>query len=300
MATLDNDYTDGIGTWLVDLRENERQNNDPEMLPPVENIHDVYNIHSGTVKVVSTLGDHVGWKCGACSEQAWKSFGLTEPFRAPLHRYRVFQQDSVPLSIPSVLQRGLLIIEAEFAFIMGSNLPPRKLPYTEKELWEAVRVVVPSLEIVGTRFGKKSLAQATGLQKVSDFGLNQCCVMGPAGIFGSACRKDLDNVTVDLLVNGRKVSTGSGAKVLGHPIRSLGWLAGNLNDSNISTRTHVYGGGAESGLLSGDVVFAGAATVLQAKEVKVGDVVTALFEGMGEVSFVMAEEGEKSSSSSRL
>ena len=145
MATLETDYTDGIGTWLVDLRENEMQNNDPTLLPPVQNISDVYNVHSGTVKVVSTLGDHVGWKCGACSEQAWASFGLLEPFRAPLHRHRVFQQSDMPVSIPTVLQRGLLIIEAEFAFIMGENLPPRNLPYTEKELWQAVRFVVPSM-----------------------------------------------------------------------------------------------------------------------------------------------------------
>jgi 2-keto-4-pentenoate hydratase len=285
---MDVDYCDEIGTWLLDLRENERTIADPQALPPCHTLQDVYNVLSGTCKTTSTLGDHVGWKCGACDPQAWTKLGLTEPFRAPLHRNRVFQQSHLhsPTSIPTVLQRGLLAVEAEFAFIMGQSLPPRTLPYTQQELWDAVAVVVPAIEVVGTRWSGRAFQQATGFQKIVDFGLNQNCVLGPNGVAGSSCRQDLDKVAVKVCVNGVQVGTGSGKNVLEHPILALGWLASNLNACQVSTNTHRYGGGDKSGLLKGDVVMSGATVVITA--FKPGDVITASFEGVGEVSVVLA------------
>jgi 2-keto-4-pentenoate hydratase len=47
--------------------------------------------------------------------------------------------------------------------------------YTEEEVWDAVDVVAPAIEIVGSRFGAEALAQASGIQKISDFGLNDRC-----------------------------------------------------------------------------------------------------------------------------
>ena len=292
---MDVEYCDEIGTWLLDLRENERTITDPKALPPCSSIHDVYKVLDGTCKINSTLGDHVGWKCGACDKKGQSQLGLNEPFRAPLHRYRVFQQSHLhsPTSIPTVLQRGLLAVEAEFAFILGRSLPPRTLPYTQQELWDAVAVVVPAIEVVGTRWSGAAFQQATGFQKIADFGMNQNCVLGPNGVAGSSCRHDLDNVAVTMWVNGQLKKTGSGKNVLEHPILALGWLASHLNACQASTNTHRYGGGDKSGLLKGDIVMSGATVVLPASHIKPGDVITASFEGVGEVSVVLALPGSK-------
>ena len=108
-ATLDELTCDNIGTWLVDVRENERMIDDSAALPPVANIDDVNAILSSACKITSTLGEHVGWKCGATNKPAYTKFGLQEPFRAPLHRYRVFQQNVTPC-----VKLCLLILSVNF------------------------------------------------------------------------------------------------------------------------------------------------------------------------------------------
>ena len=87
--------------------------------------------------------------------------------------------------------------------------------------------------------------------------------------------------------------TGKGDAVLDHPIKSLKWLANDLNKFGICTRTHVYGGGAEAGLLAGDIVMSGAALNLDGDLVKPGDIVTARFESLGDVSVVRGEPSSK-------
>ena len=291
MTTLSEEFSDEIGVWLLDLRENERMEADPQALPPVATIEDANAVLNATCKVTSTLGEHVGWKCGACTESAWTKLGLTEPFRAPLHRLRIFQQSSsqTPVAIPSVLQQGMLAIEAEFAFIMSKSLPPQTTPYTDAELWDAVEAVVPALEVCGTRWTGPAWEQATGFQKITDFGLNQNVVLGSDGTLGSYCQTHtLNDVRIQILVNGTQIATGSGCNVLGHPIKALGWLASDLNRCQLSTRTHMYGGGQDIGLVKGDVVMSGATVVVPANAFQPGDVVTAVFEGMGEVSLVLA------------
>tara|TARA_B100000795_G_scaffold259471_1_gene234474 strand:- start:71 stop:973 length:903 start_codon:yes stop_codon:yes gene_type:complete len=292
-ATLDELTCDNIGTWLVDVRENERMIDDSAALPPVSNIDDVNAILSSACKITSTLGEHVGWKCGATNKPAYTKFGLQEPFRAPLHRYRVFQQNVTPVVIPSVLQKNLIKFEAEFAFILNKPLPPKSTPYTDEEIWKAVRIVVPAIEVIGTRWTKKVFQQATMLQKIVDFGINECCALGTEGVAATSCRRDLNNAKVEFLINGKVVLTGKGDAVLDHPIKSLKWLANDLNKSGICTRTHVYGGGAEAGLLAGDIVMSGAALNLDGDLVKPGDIVTARFESLGDVSVVRGEPSSK-------
>ena len=50
-------------------------------------------------------------------------------------------------------------------------------------------------------------------------------------------------------VNGESAATGSGANVLGHPVRSLTWLANHLADAGIATSDSQYGAGADTGAL---------------------------------------------------
>ena len=91
MATkLDDEDYAGIALFLLARREEGRLISDVAALPPVSHIEEVYSIHSKMTETQSSLGAHVGWKCGACNDAGLKTFGLAEPFRAPLFQNRIY------------------------------------------------------------------------------------------------------------------------------------------------------------------------------------------------------------------
>jgi 2-keto-4-pentenoate hydratase len=117
--TLNEDEREGYAHWILGKRETESFVDDPEQLPPLGGMSDVYDVHDHMTKIMNSLGSHAGWKCGACAPAPQKSFGLNEPFRAPLFA-NIVQQSGSTFS-----NAGVTIIEAEFAFVMGKPLEPK-------------------------------------------------------------------------------------------------------------------------------------------------------------------------------
>jgi 2-keto-4-pentenoate hydratase len=95
--------------------------------------------------------------------------------------------------------------------------------YTEEEVWDAVSVVATAIEVVGSRWSGAAFENSNALQKLSDCGLNVCCITG-AGFKKEEVPRDLDKIQVSIAVNGEVQAEGSGANVLGHPLTSLTWL----------------------------------------------------------------------------
>ena len=288
---MDDEELKALALYLLDRRENDRPADACKAadLPPLRGPEDAYAVHGHMMGIKSTLGDPVGWKCGACGRPAWESFGLAEPFRAPLFRARLVGSGSV---VSRASQRRLKLIEAEIGFVMGKPLPPRATPYTRQEVWDAVSHVVPSLEIVGSRWAGSAWQAASGIHKIADGGLNDFCILGtpiPTGNGGGIVRV-MDALGVAISVNGIEVAVGTGDNVLGHPVESLRWLAHALHRGRTSTHAHVWGGGAEIGLLAGDFVMTGAAALVKADSLRPGDRVTAIFDnGLGDVSCRLAD-----------
>ncbi len=293
---MDDEELKALALYLLDRRENGRPADarGARDLPPLRTPADMYAVHGHMMAIRSTLGDPVGWKCGACGRPAWESFGLAEPFRAPLFRATLVGSGS---AVPRASQRGLKLVEAELGFVMGKPLPPRASgPYTRDEVWDAVSHVVPSLEIVGSRWAGPAWRAATGLHKIADGGLNDVCILGtPIPLDGGGRRglvRGMDALGVRISVNGTEVAAGTGRNVLGHPVESLRWLAHALHRGKTSTRAHVWGGGAEIGLLAGDFVMTGAVTLVKADSLRPGDRITAVFDdGLGEVSCRLEDGG---------
>jgi|EP01047_Picozoa_sp_COSAG01_P003179 2-keto-4-pentenoate hydratase len=276
---LDAESLRGIGIFLLARREAGAPVRDPAALPHLPGLADVYAVHAGMAATSSTLGRHVGWKCGACAPEAQAGLGLREPFRAPLFEGRVKLEERPTLDPRS----HMLCLEAEFAFIMARGLPPRGAEegaYSAEEVWGAVRLVVPAIEACATRWDGAALARSSPLQRLADAGMNELCALGEAVEVGN-CRRDLDRTRVRFRVNGEEVCEGTGANVLGHPINTLVWLANHLVAEGVSTESSSYGGGSIHGLREGDLVMSGAALVLPAEHVRPGDIVTAEFEGLG-------------------
>eukprot|EP00935_MAST-01C_sp_MAST-1C-sp1_P000881 g881.t1 len=269
--------------WLLDKRENGATIDDPQQLPPITKLKDVYGVHQEMSAIQSTLGPHCGWKNGACGKAGQEAFGLSEPFFAPLFDNTLKQSGhTIDLSA------GLTLIEAEFGFFFRAGLPPRGSDYTPDDVWGAVFAVTASIEVVGSRLVGRGFSEATAFQKLSDCGLNIDSVVGTSTDV-QACRRDLENVQVQLLVNGVEASAGSGANVLGNPMNSLAWLANRLNADGLSSGSSQYNYDGIPGIRAGDFIMSGATCVLPTDNLKPGDEVVARFEGMGEVAIQCAD-----------
>ena len=177
-----------------------------------------YAIQAATA---AALGEKVaGWKVGATGAMARKLLKARGPFAGRVYASRVLKPGA---TIPSDAHpmRGL---EAEIAFRLGRDLPPRDRPYTMAEVKRAIASVHPAVEIVSSRWtdwlkvGLPSLA--------ADHGANGALVVGRP--FSSGATRDLDRLAVEMRVDGQVVGKGTGADVIGGPHASLLWLANML------------------------------------------------------------------------
>jgi 2-oxo-3-hexenedioate decarboxylase/2-keto-4-pentenoate hydratase len=159
-----------------------------------------------------------GWKVGATGAAARKLLGARGPFAGRVFAPRIFESG---IALPATLYptRGL---EAEVAFTLGADLPPRKRPHTAKDVAAAVKQAHLAIEIVDLRFAKPASEVGIGCL-IADEGANGALILGPA------IRRwrdvDLAKVHATMRVNDAPVGEGSGAGVLGNPLNALAWLA---------------------------------------------------------------------------
>jgi 2-oxo-3-hexenedioate decarboxylase/2-keto-4-pentenoate hydratase len=202
----------------------------------------------------------VGYKVGCASAESQRLAGSPGPFPG-----RVFAEAC--LASPATLARGdffLLGVEAEFAFEMGRDLPPRRAPYTREEVAGAVDAVRPAIEVCDTRLADWKTAGIEHI--VADNGFHGALVLGKP--VRDWRRLDLAAHEAVLRVDGAERGRGTGALVLGHPLDSLAWLAGDLGRRGIALR-------------AGDVVAAGTCTGLHF--VEAGQAVRAELGALGAV-----------------
>ena len=169
----------------------------------------------------SALGEKVaGWKVGATGKMARKLLKTRLPFAGRVYASRVLKTGA---TIPSDSHpmRGL---EAEIAFRLGKDLPPRAKPYTLAEVKRAIASVHPAVEIVSSRWTDWL---AVGLPSViADHGANGALVIGRPLAEGAV--RALDTLAVEMRVNDTVVGKGTAADVIGGPHGSLLWLANLL------------------------------------------------------------------------
>ena len=140
-----------------------------------------------------------------------------EPFAGPLF-------ESMVHTSPAVLPSGqfnMRMVEGEFAFRLGHDLPCRGEPYSLAEVQAAVAAVHPAIEVADSRFDDWL---AVGLPSLVADG----AVCG-AFVYGESCLSgpilDLVNWPVTISANGQTVGQGTGENALGDPFLSLLWLA---------------------------------------------------------------------------
>lgn len=206
-------------------------------------------------------GAPIGYKIGCSNEAVQAMLNLDAPIHGRL-------LSGAAHGSPAVLRADAFfvrLIEVEFAFQMADDLPPAAAPYDPDGVAAAVGLLIPAIEIVDSRY--RDWTQAGALALVADNGETGAWVRGqPIADWHGL---DLGGHPVSLTVNGDRVRDGVGAKVLGHPLNALTWIANAL----------CLAGG---GLRAGDLVSTGTCTEIYSAEA--GDRLTADFGALGRVS----------------
>lgn len=185
-------------------------------------MHEAYHAQEMLVRelLVRSGGRVIGYKIAATNVTAQQLLQVDAPFFGQL-----LSDTSYPS--PAVLPSGeftVRCVEAEFGVEIGGDVLPGNRPYTCESIAEFIDAVIPSIEVVDHRFADWAVVGVPSL--VADNAIHGAWIWGqPVSHWQGA---DLAEHPVLLYTNGRLVSTGSGAAVLGHPLNVVAWLANEL------------------------------------------------------------------------
>ena len=178
----------------------------PAALQPTS-LDEVTRIHAFMAEALDEIG---GWKIGAPAADA-------TPFFAPMPRTWMAASEA-QLVGPRFRYRGL---EAEIAFHLGNDLPPRAQPYTREEVYAAVASCHPVVEeLESALIDPSSVARFTMLADLQSHG---ALVYGPP--YSDWRTIDFTKESVALIVNGVVEIERTGSNTSGDLLRLLPYLA---------------------------------------------------------------------------
>jgi 2-keto-4-pentenoate hydratase len=161
-------------------------------------------------RIVKSIGPVGGWKVGAKSPAA-------EPTCAALCRAWIVRS---PARFPPGAFR-LNGIEAELAFTLASDLPPRDVAYSAEDVAGAIATVHPVVEVVDSRF--VDIATVDPLSLLADSLSHGGLVVGEGKALPDPF--DVTSQGVALDVDGARLVESRGSNPAGDPYRMLAWLA---------------------------------------------------------------------------
>ena len=244
-----------IARQLLAARRDRR----PVAVPPAsERPRDAAAAYEIQDAVLAGLGPIGAWKVGASSPNG-------EPTCAPLPQALVA---AGPVCLPAA-ELGHLGIEAEIAFRISTDLPPRYAPYTREETIAAIGAAMPAIEVVDSRW--IGWPRVDRLWQLADHGSNGMLVFGQGRSDWHGI--DLGIEPVKLTVGDRIIAEAIGGNASGDVIRVVTWLA-----NHAAARC--------GGLKAGDIVTTGSCTGMNF--VHAGSTVRASFVGLGEVEVSFA------------
>ena len=192
---------------LLDARHSNNPIADlPADLIPVD-IPEVYFVQDAVAAAFGPIG---GWKIGAATPDA-------TPVFAPMPAAWIAASGST-LSGSRWRFRGL---EAEIAFLVGHDLPPRTQPYTREEALAAMASCHPAIEVLESAFIDPT--QATKFASLADLQMHGGFLYGPA--FENWQTTNFNTETVVLAVDGVIRVERTGSNTSGDLLKLIPWLA---------------------------------------------------------------------------
>ena len=197
-----------IANILLDARRESRPipSLPPELAPA--NMDEVYAIQD---QIVAAFGEVGGWKIGAPTPEA-------TPMFCPMPKVWMAPSGSV-LSGPRWQYRG---VEAEVAFLVGQDLPPRpNQPYSLEEALSAMASCHPAIEVLETAFTDP--ANVPRETMLADLQMHGGFLYGPACAGWRSV--DFTQEKVTLIVDSVVRAERTGSNTSGNLLKLLPWLA---------------------------------------------------------------------------
>ena len=162
-----------------------------------------------------------GWKIAATSPAGQGHLNVKGPLASVLFSQRILRSGAAI----SLKNNRMRVAEAEFAFRLGEDLPPRGRDYTIEEVMPRVEKLHQAIEVPDSRYS--DFTRVGGAQLIAD---NACACWFVLGREVSAGwqGKDLATHAVSLRRNGEAAGEGTGANVLGDPRIALVWLVNDV------------------------------------------------------------------------
>lgn len=115
--------------------------------------------------------------------------------------------------------------EPEIAFVVGKDLPPKDIPYTEDDIKDAIKEVRLVLEMLGSRYQHPS--ECTQNELLADRLQNQGMVIGP--VIAQPFDQTLSQFQITLRNEQGEIASFQGKHPNQHPFPPFAWLVNFLN-----------------------------------------------------------------------
>jgi 2-oxopent-4-enoate hydratase len=191
---------------------------------PQLSVLDAYRIQQENVHRRLAHGEHiVGHKIGLTAKAMQELFSVSEPdyghlMNAMLHDARE------PLELGALIDPQ---IEVEPAFVLGRRLQGPGVSVAD--VLAATIYVRVCLEVIDSRIIDWRIRLP---DTVADNGSSARVVLGPRVVQPSGLA--LDDMDTELELDGSVVETGNTNAILGHPARSIAWLANRISEFGIA------------------------------------------------------------------
>jgi 2-keto-4-pentenoate hydratase len=222
---MHDDIADRTSAYLVDLwRGGRRCAALPEAFVP-RSRGEAYRIQSRIERLSSQ--PLAAWKIAATSIAGQKHIGVDGPLAGRYIAERMVPPGgAVPMGA-----NHMKVAEVEFAFKLGRDIPPRKAPYTEDEVFAAVASLHPAIEIPDSRYDQFEKVGAPHL--IADNACAHWLCVGDAAPEDWRTR-DLAAYQPTGRIEGKGEWQGLGANVLGSPRTAMTWLVNELSSLGIA------------------------------------------------------------------
>ena len=205
-GTEESRLIDAADTLLDSRRTGHLLTDLPPALQP-QSLDEAYAIQD---RMAPAFGDIGGWKIGAPAPDA-------TPMFAPMPRAWIGATGDT-LAGPRWRFRGL---EAEIAFLVGSDLPSRLQPYTREEVLAAMASCHPAIELLEPAF--EDPFKVSRIAMIADMQMHGGFIYGPAVPNWQSIDFTKEHVmlAVDSIVRVER----TGSNTAGDLLRLLPWLA---------------------------------------------------------------------------
>ena len=161
-------------------------------------------------------------------------------------------------------------VEPEFSFLMKNELDTSKAPYSPNIVYESISAVLPSIELVDSRYKDWTSIGVNNL--IADNAVHAHWVFGD--LVEDLNFFNFNNHSVDLFINDEFIEKGNSSNVMGNPINSLTWLINNMALVGKSLPKNYY---------------VSTGTCTKAIPISEGDHIKADFGKLGTVNFIFKE-----------